>query len=192
MTQPDTTAPEQQPVELPPFSGDETECAMCSNLEAFTAYKPAIAHVILEYNGRLQRRGPLPERLERRCHRCDFQWDEALNPTPGVHPATVGEIAYALEQSHAGWALDLSPECARYMAQRLTEMLHLLVRLDHPMWLPRPGRPLLVLPDAPVEPDPAAVAIVMTDRADAPGAVPIVWSEQPHPPAGPTGFTKAV
>ncbi|MFD5788635.1 hypothetical protein ACFWH1_18680 [Streptomyces sp. NPDC127037] len=35
-----------------------------------------------DYNGRTEMRGPLPERLERQCERCDYQWDEALNPSP--------------------------------------------------------------------------------------------------------------
>jgi hypothetical protein len=182
MIQPDTAAPTaEQPVDLPPYSGEETACAMCSNLEAFTIYRPAASHLIEEYNGRLERRGPLPKRLERRCQRCDYQWDEALNPAPGIRPATVKEIAYALQQSHAGWALDLSPECAAYMAHRLTEMLHLLVRLDHPMWLPRPGRPLLVSRPADAIPE---------DSTGLTSGVPIVFHEQPQPPAGPTAYTK--
>ncbi|THA54283.1 hypothetical protein [Streptomyces sp. A1136] len=180
MTHPDAKAPEQHHG-LPPFSGDETECAMCSNLEAFTVFRPACSHVIEEYNGRLERRGPLPQRLERRCQRCDYQWDEALNPAPGVRPATAQEVAYALEQSHAGWALDLSPECAQYMADRLAEMLHLLVRLDHPMWLPRPGRPLLVAPPAATE-----------DSTGLTSGVPIFLPDQSQPPVGATGYTRAV
>ncbi|MGW6456301.1 hypothetical protein ACWF94_10305 [Streptomyces sp. NPDC055078] len=167
---------------LPPFSGNETECAMCSNLDAFTVFRQATAHVIEEYNGRLERRGPLPKRLERRCQRCDYQWDEALNPSAGVRPATPQEIAYALQQSHAGWALDLSPQCARDMADRLAEMLHVLVRLDHPMWLPRPGRPLLVPPPA---------AAIPEDNTGLTSGAPIVYHDQ-QPPAGATGFTRAV
>ncbi|MET9321932.1 hypothetical protein ABZX75_17320 [Streptomyces sp. NPDC003038] len=173
MTQTDTVttpAPEQAGGPLPPYSGRETLCAKCSNLEAYTRFQPAIGHPRTEeYNGRLERRGPLPERLERQCERCDYQWDEALNPAPGVRPATVQEIAYALQQSHAGWALDLSPECAQYMAGQLAEMLHLLVRLDHPMWLPRPGRPLRVPPTGPLQPGAtltAAVPIPLQERPD--------------------------
>ncbi|WP_434593404.1 hypothetical protein [Streptomyces sp. A5-4] len=186
MTQTDTTGPataEQPAVQLPPFSGDETVCAMCSNLEAFTAYRPACLDVIEEFNNRLVRRGPLPKRLERRCQRCDFQWDEALNPAPGVRIASVHEIAYALEQSHAGWALDLSPECAQYMAHRLTEMLHLLVRLDHPMWLPRPTRPLLVTPET--------AAVIREDNSGFTSAVPLVIHDQAQPPMGPTAYGRA-
>lgn len=147
MTQPDTTASDQQTGELPPFSGDETECTMCSNPLAYTVYRQAISRVIEEYNGRLERRGPLPARLERRCQRCDYQWDEALNPVPGVRLATVAEVAYALEQSYTGWAPDLSPKCVRHMAARLTETLHILVRHDHPE-APRTSSPVLFPPPA--------------------------------------------
>lgn len=56
---------------LPPFSGDDTQCPKCSNLGADTRWVDA------EMLGPsyLQR-----ERLERRCTRCDYTWDEALNP----------------------------------------------------------------------------------------------------------------
>ncbi|WNI31477.1 hypothetical protein [Streptomyces sp. ITFR-6] len=179
-TQPGTAAVAEKTDGLPPFSGESTVCVKCSDSEAFTRFRPACPRGLWEYNGRTDMRGPLPERLERQCQRCDFQWDEALNPTPGARPATNQEIAYALQQSHAGWALDLSAECAAYMAHQLTEMLHLLVRLDHPMWLPRPGRPLLVPPQGPVEPNPQHTS-----------AVPIPLHERPDIQAGPTAYTTA-
>lgn len=83
MTQTDT-ANTPTPKSLPPYSGHETLCAKCSHLEALTRFRPEIGHPQTEeYNGQLKRRGPLPERLERQCMRCDYQWDEALNPAPG-------------------------------------------------------------------------------------------------------------
>jgi hypothetical protein len=59
------------PQPLPPFSGDDTQCPKCSNNGAFTKYQEA------EMLGPsyLQR-----ERLQRCCARCDYTWDEALNP----------------------------------------------------------------------------------------------------------------
>ncbi|MFB8347983.1 hypothetical protein [Streptomyces niveus] len=185
MPQPDTAAPktEQPEVLLPPFSGDETECAMCSNLEAFTVFRPATAHVIEEFNGRLERRGPLPKRLERRCQRCDYQWDEALNPSPCVRPATAQEIGYALTQAGRRWAVDLDPGLVTQMAFDLAEMLHVLVRLDHPMWLAHPGRPLLVPPPA---------AGIPEDSTGLTSGVPIFLPDEPQQPTGATGFTRAV
>ncbi|GAA2948694.1 hypothetical protein ACFPN0_14960 [Kitasatospora cinereorecta] len=184
MPHPDTaaTATDQLETVLPPFSGEQTECVKCSAIEAFTRFRPACPRGLWDYNGRTDMRGPLPERLERECQRCDYKWDEALNPSPGARPATAPEIAYALQQSHTGWALDLSPECARYMAGRLADMLHLLVRLDHPMWLPRPGRPLLVPPPADA---------VSEDSTGLTSGGLVVHHDEMHPPAGPTGFTKA-
>ena len=60
---------------LPPFSGDDTVCPKCSNQGAFTEYRAAGE----PSTGSFVEMG-LPERLERRCGRCDFVWDEALNP----------------------------------------------------------------------------------------------------------------
>lgn len=65
---------------LPPFSGDEPTCPKCSHSEAYTEYKPEGAPGSGSLNwgagsGRV-------ERLERRCGRCDFTWDEAINPPP--------------------------------------------------------------------------------------------------------------
>ncbi|WP_228976706.1 hypothetical protein [Streptomyces sp. DH12] len=174
MTRPDDTPTTQQ---LPPYSGDDATCAMCSNTAAFTEYRQAVHRIVVEeYNGQTEQRGPLPARLERRCERCDYRWDEALNPAPGVRVATIEEIAYALDQATAPYAVDLYPEVAAYMAKRLTESLYLLVRTDHPMWVPRAGRPPLVPPAGPVEPDTTATA-----------QVPIPLQQRPDVPAGPTG-----
>lgn len=69
---------------LPPYTGDEPTCPKCSHTEAYTEYKPAN-----EPRSRSAGWGAgMPERLERRCARCDFIWDEALNPPrePGPEP----------------------------------------------------------------------------------------------------------
>lgn len=63
---------------LPPYSGEETTCVKCQYPAAFTRYRPASGPGVVEFNGVTQWRGPFPERLERTCARCDFQWDEAL------------------------------------------------------------------------------------------------------------------
>ncbi|WP_202234458.1 hypothetical protein [Actinacidiphila reveromycinica] len=165
---------------LPPFSGEETECVKCSHLDAFTRFRPACPRGLWEYNGRTDMRGPLPERLERQCQRCDYQWDEALNPAPGTRAATTKDIAYALTTAARRWTVELHPGLSAQMASELVEMLHVLVRLDHPMWLPRPGRPLAVPPAEAADPDPqltAAVPVPLSDRADL----------QP----GPTAYTTA-
>ncbi|WP_199570583.1 hypothetical protein [Streptomyces murinus] len=165
---------------LPPFSGDETACVKCAHLEAFTRFRPACPRGLWEYNGRTDMRGPLPERLERQCQRCDYQWDEALNPAPGLRPATVQEIAYALTEAGRRWTVDLSPGLVKSLASDLVEMMYVAVRLDHPMWLPRPGRPLLVPPKDPVEPDPTRTS-----------AVPIPLNERGDIQPGPTAYTTA-
>ncbi|MFB8772127.1 hypothetical protein [Streptomyces broussonetiae] len=64
--------------QLPPFSGDNPTCPKCSKTGAFTQYRAAG-----EYSGNEDQRfapSPKGERLERTCQRCDFLWDEALNP----------------------------------------------------------------------------------------------------------------
>lgn len=61
--------------QLPPFSGDDAVCPKCSNEGAYTEHKPAGEPRSGEFAGIGQ-----PERLERRCDRCGFVWDEALNP----------------------------------------------------------------------------------------------------------------
>lgn len=60
---------------LPPFSGDQTTCAKCSHTEAHTEYKSHGEPGTGSFSGIGE-----PDRLERRCSRCDFIWDEAINP----------------------------------------------------------------------------------------------------------------
>jgi rubredoxin len=75
--------------QLPPFSGDDTTCPKCSNTSAYTEHKEAGEPGANDVIGFAPER---PERLERRCSRCDYVWDEALNPPKGskthidVHP----------------------------------------------------------------------------------------------------------
>jgi hypothetical protein len=193
MTQTATVIPQPLPDEvLPPFSGEDTECVKCSHPEAFTAYRPAVHHAVEEFNGQV-RRGPLPERLERRCQRCDFQWDEALQQSCGVHPATAADIVAALQLAHQGWALDLSPECAEHMAAGLLEMFLVHVRPGHPVWAKALApRPLLVPPAEPVpvdQPPAAAVPISMPHQPTTTTVVPL--QEMPQPPAGHPAFDPA-
>ncbi|NUU25240.1 MAG: hypothetical protein HOV68_27615 [Streptomycetaceae bacterium] len=61
---------------LPPFSGDTTTCPKCSNTDAFTEYKPEGE----PRSGFGAWGTDLPERLERRCARCGFIWEEQTNP----------------------------------------------------------------------------------------------------------------
>lgn len=60
---------------LPPFSGDDATCAKCSNVGAYTEWRGA------EYPAPAYRQ---QERLRRRCARCEYEWDEALNPPKGA------------------------------------------------------------------------------------------------------------
>lgn len=57
--------------ELPPYTGDDAQCPKCSNVGAFTEWQDAYRMGAAELDS---------ERLRRRCERCDFEWDEALNP----------------------------------------------------------------------------------------------------------------
>jgi len=62
---------------LPPFSGESALCAKCGNTGAETRHKEA---------GEAPEKGvhamcdQWPERLERECSRCEYRWDEDLNP----------------------------------------------------------------------------------------------------------------
>ncbi|WP_055693244.1 hypothetical protein [Streptomyces prasinopilosus] len=65
------------PEPLPPFSGNETACPKCSYDQAYTEHKVKAEP---RTDSELPWNSDFPERLERRCARCDFIWDEALNP----------------------------------------------------------------------------------------------------------------
>ncbi|MFJ2206003.1 hypothetical protein [Streptomyces microflavus] len=174
-----TTAPATVPVPepLPPYSGDDPLCAMCSHDLAYTQFRAEQVRAQREFNGRMERHAVFPARLERQCKRCEYQWDEALNPPPGpepARPATVAEISEALQNAHQGWALDLSPDCAEHMAGILLDLLFIDVRTDHPAWAkPARSRPLLAPPAAPADPDPALTSPLPIAAPD---------QEQPQPP----------
>lgn len=158
------TAATPVPEPLPPYSGDDTLCAMCSYDLAYTSFRAKQARVQREFNGRIERHAVFPARLERQCKRCDYQWDEALNPPPGpepARPATVAEISEALQKAHQGWALDLSSGCAEHMAGILLDLLLIDIRTDHPAWTkPDQTRPLLAPPAAPADPHPTLTSQV--------------------------------
>lgn len=63
---------------LPPFSGDDTVCRKCSHAGAETRYR-ARGEVPEREEGTQSFGDIWPERLERECGRCRYQWDEALN-----------------------------------------------------------------------------------------------------------------
>lgn len=64
------------PEPLPPYSGENPTCAKCSHTEAMTEYKAQGE----PRSGSGSWHGMGRERLERRCLRCGYQWDEDLNP----------------------------------------------------------------------------------------------------------------
>lgn len=124
---------------LPPHSGEETACSKCSNSGAYTRYRPAQALMLVtEWNGQLERRGPLTERLERECKNCDFKWDEALCP-PGCG-MTVEALAHAVDNA-TPYPVELHPEVCTYIARYLLDCLHVSARPDHPLWQFDAGRP---------------------------------------------------
>ncbi|MEU6628384.1 hypothetical protein ABZ905_08830 [Streptomyces parvus] len=176
--------PLDQTAALPPFTGDDAVCPMCSHFETLTRYRPAKGMVVEDFNGK-PRRGPLPERLERECGRCDFAWDEALLPpaqAAATPPATVEDLAFALACSHEGWALDLSQECAEHMARQLLDMLNVTLRLGHHVWHIPQVTPAPAAPAAPLLVAPAAKVMEQTGT-HLTSAVPIPLHERPLIPA---------
>ncbi|MFC8885842.1 hypothetical protein ACFT54_09805 [Streptomyces cinereoruber] len=146
--------------ELPPYSGEDTLCPMCSETEPYTRYRPKITgYKVIEYNGR-NRHSPLPECLERQCRRCDYRWDEALNPPPpadtaarweGFPPiAIVEDVAHALDFALRRCTVALSSDTVRLVAGELKELLYMERRPDHPAWGPDArGKSLLITPPPP-------------------------------------------
>ncbi|MFJ3812246.1 hypothetical protein ACIPWE_38525 [Streptomyces sp. NPDC090073] len=65
---------------LPPYSGEDTACPKCGYDQARTTYRAPRPRSLWEWNDQTTTRGPLPERLQRNCSRCDYAWDEALDP----------------------------------------------------------------------------------------------------------------
>lgn len=124
---------------LPPYTGEETTCSKCSNSEAYTRYRPVqTLMLVVEWNGQLERRGPLPERLERECKNCDFKWDEDLCP-PGCG-MTVEALAHALAQA-TPFPMETPTEALTYTARQLLNMVTVTARPDHPVWQYDAGRP---------------------------------------------------
>lgn len=124
---------------LPPYSGPGTLCPKCSNLGAYTEHRDAIAPgVLLQSDSGRFRRGPLPERLKRRCERCDYTWDEALCP-PGCG-MTVEALAHAVDNA-TPYPVELHSEVCTFMARYLLECLHITARPEHPLWQYDDGRP---------------------------------------------------
>ena len=72
------------PDTLPPYSGDNPTCLKCSHQGAITRHRAAGEHG----SGDPATFGPSPkgERLERECQRCDYVWDETLNPPEEQQP----------------------------------------------------------------------------------------------------------
>lgn len=148
-----TSHPEPEQVVLAPYSGTDTPCPKCGNGAAHTRYMPALVRrVPAEFNAVTVYRGPLPERLERQCERCEFQWDESL--APQGHGMTVEALAYALDNA-TPFPFDLEPAVCTHMARLLLESLHISARPDHPMWQFDTGRPHLA-PAPELEPAPTA------------------------------------
>ncbi|KPI33344.1 hypothetical protein OV450_1432 [Actinobacteria bacterium OV450] len=180
---------------LPPYSGRATTCVKCSYPEAFTKFRPATRRIREEYNGETISRGPLPERLERSCGECDFQWDEALAPAdaPQLRPATVGELAHAIQQCSP---YPVHPQAAEHAATRMQEVLHTAVRTDHAMWAPAPPAPvrapvLVPTDDQPTRQMPlvsSGVPVIIPERVDRPGPTGPV---SPVSQLGSPGFAKA-
>lgn len=134
---------------LPPFSGSDTVCAKCRYLEAFTRYRPALSdRTREEFNG-ATRRGPLPERLERTCARCDYAWDEALPVDDQADGGlSVDDLVHALDNS-TPYPVELDRSLLRHMAARLLEMAVVLPVRDHAVWQPEEPPPPTVAPQDP-------------------------------------------
>ncbi|XVV35024.1 hypothetical protein ACQPXT_13650 [Streptomyces sp. CA-100214] len=150
MTSTDTTTSAPAEVVLPPFSGDDTVCAKCRYLEAFTRYRPPLSDRTREKFNGIMRRGPLPERLERSCTRCDYAWDEALpvdvQANGGV---SIDDLVHALDNC-TPYRVELDPPLLAHMAARLLGMVVVLPVRDHAVWQPEEEPPPAV---APLDPD---------------------------------------
>lgn len=134
---------------LPPYSGADAVCPKCLFGDAGTEYQPPIIRpTIEEYNNAVVRRGPLPERLERRCNRCDFRWDEALvDDTDGM---TVDALTYALDNA-LPYPVDLDRQVLEATAVALLTMLRIVARPDHPLWQYSQGAPRVPVAPTPAE-----------------------------------------
>ncbi|MFF0171159.1 hypothetical protein [Streptomyces prasinus] len=91
----------------------------------------------------------LRERLERQCTRCDYTWDEAL-PTDDQADGglSIDQLAHALDNC-TPYPVELHPEVARHMAERLMTMTVVLPNPEHPLWQPEEPAPAPVAPQGP-------------------------------------------
>ncbi|MFD8509652.1 hypothetical protein ACFV27_00700 [Streptomyces antimycoticus] len=149
MTDTTTSAPAGTEVVLPPFSGDETVCAKCRNLEATVTYRQPLGRGLMDrFNGHL-RRTTLPERLERQCTRCDYQWDEALPVDDHADGGlTVEQVAHTLDDT-TPYPIEIRVDILRWMAARLLERVVVFPVPDHPLWQPEELAPDSVAPTDP-------------------------------------------
>lgn len=118
-------------------AGAEAFCVKCGHNTVFTFFGPQLtASRRKEWNGLLERRGPLPKRLERQRQCCEFRWDEALagDLLPGM---TVEALAYAIDNA-TPYPVDLHREVCTYMAE---QPLRVSARPDHLLWQCSDGRP---------------------------------------------------
>lgn len=81
--------------DLPPYTGDNTTCPKCAHQGADTHYRKEGDQRPGEFFAVPP--GQRHERLERRCPRCGFTWDEALAARP--MPATDRDRLLALLDS---------------------------------------------------------------------------------------------
>lgn len=134
---------------LPPYSGPSAACAKCRNVGALTRYRgPQSGRTLSKLNGK-RRPGPLPERLERECHRCDYQWDEALPADDRADGGlSVTELAHALDNA-TPYRIELHPEVAQFMAERLFTMCAFYPIPECVVWQPEEPPPPAVDPLAP-------------------------------------------
>lgn len=158
---------------LPPYSDTETTCPKCAHGLAHTAYRSAAGSrpiLLVEWNGATVHRGPLPERLERECQRCGFQWDEAL--CPPACGMTVEALAYAVDNA-TPYPVDLDAEVCTYIARYLLGCLYVEARPDHPLWQYSAGRPSPPVHPQPAETCPASAPApaLEEDQADGPVTV---------------------
>lgn len=92
---------------LPPFSGDTPPCPKCGGTIATTAYRKKGEPRALDMFAVLPKdRG---ERLERRCGRCWYAWDEALataEPEPESVLPSAETVAENCRKLHSRWTWD--------------------------------------------------------------------------------------
>ncbi|MEU0181473.1 hypothetical protein ABZ312_09815 [Streptomyces sp. NPDC006207] len=125
-----TTTDTVVPAALPPYSGNDTVCPKCAYTEAITRYRRALAsHMLIRRDSGIQQ-GPLPERLERECLRCDYAWDEAL--AADVQQLRVDQVVHALQFAIA----KVPSHHFEAIALGLLERFHMVPRSEPPVSQP--------------------------------------------------------